>query len=174
MMKNFRQTNLRREGFQSLLQPWSSRSAAAQHVYARAQSADRGAAAQTDNGQSRRTRAGGRRWQRHEGHLRRQGVRVALRSSAPRAVLMVHCASCDWRWSWLRGPQRGPRLVARARSRASAAGCTLSWTSVELGGAVAGGMLRKVTNEPGLWWRRTQAQQADMTRPGGRRARSVR
>ena len=39
MMKNFRQTNLRREGFQSLLQPWSSRSAAAQHVYARAQSA---------------------------------------------------------------------------------------------------------------------------------------
>ena len=70
------------------------RSAAAQHVYARAQSADRGAAAQTDNGQSRRARTGGRRRQRHEGHLRRQGVRVALRTSAPRAVCMVHCASC--------------------------------------------------------------------------------
>ena len=74
-------------------------------------------------------------------------------------------------WLRLSGSERGPRFVARARRRASAAGGTRSWTSVELGGAVAGGMLRRVTNEPGPGWRRTQAQQADMVKPGGRRAR---
>ena len=62
-------------------------------------------------------------------------------------------------WLRLSGSERGPRFVARARRRASAAGGTRSWTSVELGGAVAGGMLRRVTNEPGPGWRRTQAQQ---------------
>ena len=169
MMKNFRQTNLRGEGFQSLLQPWSSRSAAAQHVYARAQSA---AEAQQPKQTMDNLAAHAQAAAAGNDMKGTFAVKVCASPCAPQPPgPSAWCIARVVGWLRLSGSERGPRFVARARRRASAAGSTRSWTSVELGGAVAGGMLRRVTNEPGPGWRRTQAQQADMVKPGGRRTR---